>query len=187
MEVRAIAKFVRAQPKKLRTVAREIAGKPAAHSSALLRYHPSKSARVLRKVLDSAIANAVENHQLSAEELVIAKVSVDEGPRLKRITQRAMGRGNRILKPTAHITVVVEDEEPKARIKPHGTKAKARPKFAAPKKGKAAPAEAKKEEPVAEPAPVEEVSAEAPAAEAPTTGQPDATDAPDTANDADQK
>jgi large subunit ribosomal protein L22 len=168
MEVRAIAKYVRAQPKKLRTVAREIAGKPAARGSVLLRFHPSKSARVLRKVLESAIANATENHGLSAEELVVAKVAVDEGPRLKRVTQRAMGRGNRIMKPTAHITVVVAEEEPKPRIRPHGAKAKARPKFAPGKKAKPAQkaaGAAAVPEVGAEPMVAESPSAEAQAAE----------------------
>lgn len=101
-----------------------------------LRFHPSKGAFVLRKVLVSAISNAIENNGAIAENLRIARIEVDEGPRLKRIEQRAMGRGNRIVKRMSHITVVVEDYEPAAKVKPHGTKAKARPKFEAPKKGK---------------------------------------------------
>lgn len=101
-----------------------------------LRFHPSKGAFVLRKVLVSAISNAIENNGAIAENLRIARIQVDEGPRLKRIEQRAMGRGNRILKRMSHITVVVEDYQPADKVKPHGTKAKARPKFDAPKKGK---------------------------------------------------
>lgn len=189
MEVQAVAKYIKVQPRKVRIVADELRGKPAEHSVHLLRYHPSKSAAALRKVLISAMANARENHGIDPENLRIAAIMVDEGPKQKRIQARAMGRGNRILKKTSHITVVVEDYEPQAAVKPHGTKAKPRPTFAAPKaKGKkkaaeaAAPvveeapaveevvAEAAPEEPVveapaAEEPAVEEVSAEAPAAE----------------------
>ncbi len=142
MEVRAIAKYVRVQPRKVRIVADEVRGKSATHTVAVLRYHPSKSAKALRKVLLSAMANAAENHGLSPEDLNISQIMIDEGPRLKRMRARAMGRGNRIIKKTSHITVVVEDVERKAAVKPHGTKAKPRPTFAAPapkaKKGKAA-------------------------------------------------
>lgn len=123
-----------------------------------LRFHPSKGAFVLRKVLVSAISNAIENNGAIAENLRIARIQVDEGPRLKRIEQRAMGRGNRIVKKMSHITVVVEDYQPAPDVKPHGTKAKARPKFDAPKKGKKQPE--KTETAVAEPeAPVEATEA----------------------------
>lgn len=153
MEVRAVAKFVKAQPRKIRIVAREIKGEAAVMSAHKLQFHPSKGARLLRKVLVSAIANAAENNRISAENLRVSRISIDEGPRQKRVSQRAQGRGNRILKKTSHITVVLEQYEPDAAVKPHGTKAKARPKFDAPKK-KAAP---KKEEAIA---PVEEAKEE---------------------------
>jgi large subunit ribosomal protein L22 len=138
MEVKAIGKYVRVQPRKVRIIADEVRGANAPHTVALLRYHTSKSAKALRKVLVSAMANAVENHGLSADQLKIAAITVDEGPRQKRMRARAMGRGNRIIKKTSHITVVVEEAEAVAKVKPHGTKAKPRPTFAAPKKGKAA-------------------------------------------------
>lgn len=130
MEVRATGKYVRVQPRKVRIVADELRGKPAAQSAALLRYHPSKSARMLRKVLVSAMANAQENHGISADALRISAIVVDAGPRIKRIQARAMGRAYRIEKKLSHITVVVEDYDGEPRIKPHGTKAKARPSFA---------------------------------------------------------
>ncbi len=130
MEVRAVAKYIKVQPRKVRLVAREIKGKPAHYSAALLRFHPSKSAQILRKVLLSAVANAVENHGLSEENLRIQSISVDEGPRMKRIRARAMGRAYRILKKTSHIQVIVEDYEPNEKVKPHGTKSKVRPSFA---------------------------------------------------------
>ena len=136
MEVRAVAKYVRVQPRKVRIIADEVRGKAAPHTLALLRYHPSKGARALRKVLLSAMANAEANHGLSADSLQIAAITVDEGPRLKRIEQRAMGRGNRIVKKSSHITVVVSDVEDQAVVKPHGTKPKPRPTFATPGRGK---------------------------------------------------
>ncbi len=158
MEVRAIAKYVRVQPRKVRIIADEVRGKDAGYTVSLLRYHPSKGARALRKVLVSAMANAQENHGLSAEGLRIAEIRVDEGPRIKRIQARAQGRANRIIKKTSHITVVVEDYEPAAKVKPHGAKPKPRPTFAAPKPA-AKKAKAPKAEKVAEP--VEEQKVEA--------------------------
>ncbi|MBX3119585.1 MAG: 50S ribosomal protein L22 [Fimbriimonadaceae bacterium] len=180
MEVRAVAKYVRVQPRKVRIVADEVRGKYAEHVVSLLRYHPSKSAKALRNVLISAMANAQENHGMSPGNLRIATIMIDEGPRMKRIQARAMGRAFRIVKKTSHITVVVEDAEPPAKIKPHGTKPKPRPSFADAKKAKAkekkaAPAEVVAEAPVAvedvveetatAAAPVEETTAEAPVEE----------------------
>ena len=150
MEVRAIAKYVKVQPRKVRIIADEVRGKDALYTSNLLRFHRSKSAHLLKKVLDSAIANAQANHDLPAENLKIAAISVDEGPRMKRMRARAQGRGYRIIKKTSHITVVVEDVEPTAPVRPHGTKAKARPSFGTPgkkKKGAAAPKAEVKETP----------------------------------------
>jgi len=140
MEVRATAKYVRVQPRKVRIVADEIRGTSAVHSAGLLRYQRSKGAQALRKVLISAMANAQENHGIAPDNLQIATIFVDEGPRLKRMQARAMGRGNRIIKKTSHITVGVEEAEPTKAVKPHGTKAKARPTFATPTKGRKAAA-----------------------------------------------
>ncbi|MBL8066084.1 MAG: 50S ribosomal protein L22 [Chthonomonadaceae bacterium] len=137
MEVRAVAKYIRVQPRKVRIVADEVRGVPAQRAADVLRFHPSKGAFHLRKVVISAMANAQENLNLSPENLRIATIMVDEGPKMKRITARSMGRANRILKKTSHITVVVEEFQPEATVKPHGTKAKARPKFETPKTKKA--------------------------------------------------
>ena len=134
MEVRAIAKYVKVQPRKVRIIADEVRGKDAAYAASLLRYHRSKSAFHLRKVLISAMANAAANHNLDPESLRIATITVDEGPRQKRMQARAMGRGNRILKKTSHITVVVEDVDKAAEVRPHGTKAKPRPTFGRPRR-----------------------------------------------------
>jgi len=133
MEVKAIGRNIRVQPRKVRIVADQVRGKPAAHSSILLRFHPSKAARVLRKVLDSAIAKAESSYGLSADGLKIASVSVDEGPRLKRIQPRAMGRAFRIVKKSSHITVVLDEFEPPSKPSIR-KKAKPRPKFEAGKR-----------------------------------------------------
>jgi large subunit ribosomal protein L22 len=154
MEVSATAKYVRVQPRKVRIVADEISGMPAVFAIHKLRYHTSKGAFQLRRVLTSAIANAAENNNLGADVLKIARIEVNEGPRLKRIQARSMGRANRIVKKTSHITVVVEEYEPKAEVKPHGTKAKPRPTFG--------PVKATKKKPEAKKAEVEEVVLAAP-------------------------
>ncbi len=154
MEVQAVAKYIKVQPRKVRIIADELRGEPAAYTVHVLRYHKSKSAEALRKVLVSAMANARENHGVDPENLKIRNIIVDEGPKQKRMQARAMGRGNRILKKTSHITVIVEEFEPVAAVKPHGTKAKPRPTFAAPKRAKK-----KADEKPEATAPVEEVAA----------------------------
>ena len=131
MQVRAVAKYVKIQPRKVRIIADEIRGMDAVFATHKLRHHTSKSAAALRKVIVSAMANAAENHELEASTLKIAEIRVDEGPRQKRMQARAMGRGNRIVKKTAHITVVVADQEGVEPVKPHGTRPKARPTLAA--------------------------------------------------------
>lgn len=136
MEVRAVAKFVRVQPRKVRQIAREVRGKAAVRAADVLRFHPGKGAQVLAKVIRSAVANAQENHGADPATLRISEIQINEGPMIKRLQARAMGRANRIQKKLSHITVVVsEGEAPKA-VRPHGTKAKPRPTFAA-AKGKA--------------------------------------------------
>jgi len=175
----------------VRIIADEIRGKYAGHAAALLHHHTSKGAKSLRKVLISAMANAAENHGLAPETLKITVIMVDEGPRLKRMIAKAMGRGARILKKTSHITVVVEDVEPEAVVKPHGAKAKPRPTFAV--KGGGPKPPTKPDEtvppPVEEPAkpkpePIEEpaTEAEAPVEAAPVPAEAtpvEASDAPE--------
>lgn len=164
MEVKAITRYVRVQPRKVRIVADEVRGMTAISAAHKLRFHKSKGAQMLRKTLISAMANAAENFNLAPEALKIAAITIDEGPRLKRMQARAMGRGNRIIKKTSHITVVVEDVEPTAVVKAHGTKPKARPTLAV--KGKKP---AKKDAPVEAAAPVVEETVEETTVEATTT------------------
>ena len=167
MEVRAVAKYVRVQPRKVRQIAREVRGQKATQMAHVLRFQPGKGAFVLRKVLISAIFNAANNNDIDPDTLKVKEIMVDEGPKIKRIQARAMGRANRIFKRLSHITVVVEDGAETATVKPHGTKEKPRPKLAEPKGRKRGEAKAAKAEAVA--APVEEPVAEEVVAEEPVT------------------
>ncbi|MEQ1932736.1 MAG: 50S ribosomal protein L22, partial [Fimbriimonadaceae bacterium] len=98
MEVRSVAKFIKVQPRKVRLIAAAIRGEDVRKATGLLRYHTSKGAKVLYKVLGSAVANAQENHGIAPENLRISCIMVDEGPTMKRIIPRSMGRANRINK-----------------------------------------------------------------------------------------
>lgn len=111
MEVAAKLKFARASAQKCRLVCDQIRGMPIERALNLLKFSPKKAAFLLKKVLDSAIANAEHNHGADIDELKIAQVYADQGPSYKRMQARAKGRGTRILKPTCHITVILSDEE----------------------------------------------------------------------------
>jgi len=114
MQATAILKFVRVSPQKGRLVADQIRGMPVARALELLQFSPKKAAGLVRKVLESAIANAEHNEGADVDELKVATVQVDGGPMLKRFHARAKGRGARIIKRTSHITVVVSDQKKKA-------------------------------------------------------------------------
>jgi large subunit ribosomal protein L22 len=111
MEVRAQARFVRVTPFKARRVVDLIRGLHVEEARRVLRFTPRAAATPVRKVLDSAIANAEHNHQLPADTLFVAKAYVDEGPTIKRFRPRALGRAYRVNKRTSHITVVVDSRE----------------------------------------------------------------------------
>jgi len=118
-DVRAIARHVRVTPQKARRVVDLIRGKNATDAVAVLRFAPQGAAEPVRKVLESAIANARVKADLVAErfderELVVASAFVDEGPTMKRFRPRAQGRAGRINKRTSHITVVVAPKPAKA-------------------------------------------------------------------------
>jgi large subunit ribosomal protein L22 len=110
MQVRAVAKRVRVAPQKARLVADLVRGKPVAEALDILTFSNQKSAGLVRKVLESAIANAENNEAADVDELRVAEIFVDQGFTLKRIKPRAKGRADRILKRTSHITVTVTDE-----------------------------------------------------------------------------
>jgi large subunit ribosomal protein L22 len=142
MEARAQARFVRVTPMKARRVVDLIRGLPAADAQAVLRFAPQDASDPVGKVLDSAIANATNNHNLDPASLVVAEAYVDEGPTMRRFRPRAQGRAFRIRKRTSHITVVLETLDAAAPVKTpakKSTSAKAAPK-AAPKATDKAPA-----------------------------------------------
>ena len=111
MRVSATAKYLRGSTRKARLVTQAIKGKPVEEAAALLRFMPQHAARDVERVLKSATANAENNHNLSAEDLVIVDAIANEGPTIKRFRPRAQGRAFPIHKPMTHITIVVADRE----------------------------------------------------------------------------
>jgi large subunit ribosomal protein L22 len=111
MRVSATAKYVRGSTRKALLVTQAIRGKPVEEAAAALRFMPQHAARDVAAVLKSATANAENNHNLSAEDLVVVDARAEEGPTIKRYRPRAQGRAFPIHKPMTHITVVVEDRE----------------------------------------------------------------------------
>ena len=127
MEARAQARYVRVTPMKARRVIDLIRGMNAGDAQAVLKFAPQAASEPIGKVLDSAIANAANNHAMDTRSLVISAAFVDEGPTMKRIRPRAQGRAYKIRKRSSHITVIVSD----------GIAAAPAPKVAAAKKAAA--------------------------------------------------
>jgi ribosomal protein L22 len=109
--VRAQAKYVRTSARKARLVCDHIRGKSVIEARAILALTPRHVARDWSKLLESAVANAENNHELIGDELRIASVTADEGPTLKRYRPRAMGRATRIRKRTSHLTILLTPKE----------------------------------------------------------------------------
>ena len=109
MEALAKHLFARSSAQKARLVADQVRGLSVEKALEILTYSPKKAALLVKKVVDSAIANAEHNEGADIDELVISKICVDEGPTMKRIMPRAKGRADRIMKRSCHITVVVSD------------------------------------------------------------------------------
>jgi large subunit ribosomal protein L22 len=111
MEVAAKLKGARISAQKARLVADQVRGKPVEEALNLLEFSSKKAAHIVKKVLDSAIANAENNEGADVDELKVSTIFVDEGMTMKRLRPRAKGRADRILKRTCHITVKVADGE----------------------------------------------------------------------------
>ena len=109
MQVSATAKRLHISPRKLRLVADQVRGKPVGEAINTLNFSNKKGAPLVRKVLDSAIANAENNEGADIDELVVTAIHVDAGITIKRIRPRARGRADRILKRTSYVTVTVAD------------------------------------------------------------------------------
>ena len=110
-ESKAIARYIRIAPRKARIVIDHIRGKDAAEALAILKFTPKAAAPLIYKVLHSAIANAVNNHEMNEDSLYVAQAYVDAGPSAKRITPRQRGRAFAILKRSSHITIVLRERE----------------------------------------------------------------------------
>src|SRR5919197_1566642 len=109
--VNARARFVRVAPRKARLVADQVRGLPLEDALPLLRFSTRSAAKDIRKLLESAAANAEANHDLVADDLLIKDIHVDEGPTLRRYRPRALGRATRINKRTSHIAVALTPED----------------------------------------------------------------------------
>ena len=110
MEVRAVGKYLRVSPYKVRLVADLVRGKMVEEALTILKFLPKKGGRLINKTLRSAVANAENRQTIDVDTLVIKTILVDEGPKLKRWRPRAMGRATRILKRTSHITMVLAEK-----------------------------------------------------------------------------
>lgn len=111
MEVSAKLRYARVSAQKCRLVADQVRGLPVGKALNILQFSNKKSAVLIQKVLESAIANAEHNEGLDIDELKISTIHVDEGPTMKRFRARAKGRANQILKRTCHITVKVSESK----------------------------------------------------------------------------
>jgi large subunit ribosomal protein L22 len=110
MQVAATLRYARISPQKCRLIADTIRGKNVDEALKTLTFTPKKSARIVRKVLESAIANAEHGHGADIDELKVAEIEVNEAPTFRRYRARAKGRGTRITKRNSHITIRVGDE-----------------------------------------------------------------------------
>jgi large subunit ribosomal protein L22 len=108
-EAKAVARMLRGSPQKLNLLAQLIRGKQVASALADLEFSHKRMAREVRKCLESAIANAENNHQLDVDELIVAEAHVGKGLVMKRFHPRGRGRMSRVLKPFAHLTIVVRE------------------------------------------------------------------------------
>ncbi len=109
MEVRAVAKYVRISPQKVRLISDAIKGKPVERALATIKFMPQKAAGIVEKVLQSAVANADQIADIDIDDLIVGNLIADCGPSLKRFRARARGRGTRIIKRTSHVTVILTE------------------------------------------------------------------------------
>lgn len=119
MQAQAKARYVRTSPRKARLVIDTIRGKDVKEALAILQFTPNFAARLIEKVVKSAVANAENNHRMDGDNLKVAVATVDGGPNaMKRLRYAPQGRGYRIVKRMSHITIIVEETEPKPEKKP---------------------------------------------------------------------
>nr|TFG54948.1 MAG: 50S ribosomal protein L22 [Hyphomicrobiales bacterium] len=160
-QARAVGRNIRVSPRKLNLVAQSIRGKSAESALSTLTFTSKRIARDVKKILQSAIANAENNHDLDVDDLIVSEASVGKNLTMKRFHARARGRSGRIEKPFSQITIVVEEKRML-----ETTKKQAAAKAAKSTSSKAAPARKKSEKPAAKDV-AEEKAAKAPAAKKP--------------------
>ncbi len=166
MEAKAIGRYLRVPPRKARLVLDTVRGKSANDALATLKFIPNQAARYIERILESAVANAVNNYSLDRDVLRLSCAYVDQGPSLKRIQPRAMGRAYRIIKRTSHITVVVSEDETLRKQTAAKAKTKGRKPARAKAEAEAAPKAAPKRAPRAKKA---EAQTETPATQGEAT------------------
>lgn len=110
VEVKAVLKYVRISPQKVRKLIGVVKGQPVETGLNTLKFMPQKAAGIVEKVVRSALANADQNPDIDVDSLVIRNILADQGPTLKRFKARARGRGTRILKRSSHITVILAED-----------------------------------------------------------------------------
>ncbi len=109
MEAQATLRFLRMAPRKVRLVADQVRGQPVEEALKALRFSPRAASRPLKKLIESAVANAENNHGLDIDTLWVREIRVDEGPTLKRWRPRAQGRAFPVMKRTSHVSVVLAE------------------------------------------------------------------------------
>ena len=110
METSAVAKYVRISPQKVRLAMDTVRGKKVEDALNMLSFTSRRSSNILKKLINSAVANAQQNSNVDVDNLYIHRIFADEGPTLKRFRPRAMGRASRILKRTSHLTVILDEK-----------------------------------------------------------------------------
>jgi len=111
LNAKAVVRFSRIAPRKARQVIDMIRGKKVGDAQTILKFTPRFAAEIISKVLNSAIANAENNHKMNRDNLYVSEAYVDQGPTMKRFMPRAQGRASAIHKKTSHITIVVAEKE----------------------------------------------------------------------------
>ena len=109
METRAVAKYVRISPHKVRLLTNILVGKKVADALGILKFTPKRAAKVVEKTIRSAVANAEQHPDVDVDNLYVKQIYADPGPILKRIRPRAVGRAYRIRKRTSHIVVILDE------------------------------------------------------------------------------
>ncbi len=109
METRAAVKFIRVSPRKIRLVMDQVRGRKVEEALNILSFAPQKGARILKKLINSAVANAEQNSDVDVDLLYVKRIYANEGPTMKRWRPRAQGRATRINKRTSHLTIIVDE------------------------------------------------------------------------------